>query len=334
MIKKMVKILAKDVRKRVKELDNLIEAYKKDHPKQKRNDAEYEREFKRRFKKAIRNLDKLISESIRRLDIYYRNKDRHSFSLKKRIRLILIKELTEKGNRKTADTIDLFSMLCGTDISYKTVERLYSDELLQLCLFNLLILSLEKRGVKNIDVCGDATGYSLTISKHYSSYVRKLKDKAKDGELTKRAFVYNFTLMDLESKMYICYGSSLKSEKEAFDKAMQMLRFIDIKMNSIRLDRYYSCAAYVNQFSDSKVYIIPKKNVTLEQGAKWTETLGDFLCNTMKYLEEYFKRNNSESGWASDKKMFGWKISQKRYDRIDVRLFVRTVWHNLLLIYK
>jgi hypothetical protein len=33
----------------------------------------------------------------------------------------------------------------------------------------------------------------------------------------------------------------------------------------------------VNQFPDSKVYIIPKKNVTLEQGAKWTETLGEFL---------------------------------------------------------
>jgi transposase len=330
----MVKILARDVRKRVKELDVIIEAYKKDHPKKVRDYVKYEIEFKKSLKKLIKNLDKLILESIEKLGVYYRNKNRHSLSLRKRIRLILIKELTEKGNRKIANILELFSMFDGTDISYKTVERLYSDKLLQICLFNLLILALEKRGVKNIDVCGDATGYSLTISKHYSSYVQKLKDKAKDGEQTKRAFVYNFALMDLETKMYVCYGTSLKSEKEAFDKAMQMLRFVDIKMNSIRLDRYYSCAAYVNQFNDSKVYIIPKKNVTLEQGAKWTETLGNFLCDTPKYLEEYFKRNNSESGWASDKKMFGWKISQKRYDRIDLRLLVRAVWHNLILIYK
>jgi transposase len=330
----MVKILAKDVRNRVKELDTIIEAYKKDHPKKNRDYASYEREFKKRLKKAIKNLDCLIGESILGVRAYYRNKDRHSLSLRKRIRLILVKELTEKGNRKTANTLELFSMLGGTDISYKTIERLYSDELLQLSLFNLLILALKKRSVKNIDVCGDATGYSLTISKHYSSFVQKLKDKAKDGILTKRAFVYNFALMDLETKMYVCYGSSLKSEKEAFDKAMQMLRFIDVKLKSVRLDRYYSCAVYVNQFSDSKVYIIPKKNVTLEQGAKWTETLGEFLCNTMKYLEEYFKRNNSESGWASDKKMFGWKISQKRYDRMDMALLVRMVWHNLILIYK
>ena len=37
--------------------------------------------------------------------------------------------------------------------------------------------------------------------------------------------------------------------------------------------------------------------------------------------------------FSSDKKMFGWRISQKREDRIDTSLFVRTVWHNLLLLY-
>ena len=330
----MVKIKAKDVRKRVKELKGIIEAYKKEHPKKDRDYAEYEREFKKRLKKAIRNLDNLISESVRQIRVFYRHKDRHSLSLRKRMRLILVKELTEKGNRKTANMLELFSMLGGTDISYKTVERLYSDSILELALFNLFVLALRRRGVKEIDACGDATGYSLTITKHYSSYVQKLKDKAKEQITEKKTFVYNFALMDLKSKMYICFGSSLKSEKEAFDKAMQMLRNIDIKIRSVRLDRYYSCPVYVNQFGDSKVYIIPKKKINLEHGAKWTETMGEFLCNTMKYLEEYFKRNNSESGWASDKKMFGWKISQKRYDRMDMALFVRMVWHNLILIYK
>ena len=330
----MVKITAKDVRKRVRGLKKIIEAYKKDRPKKERNYAEYELEFKRRLKKSIRNLDRLISESIRRIGLFYRYKDRHSLSLRKRMRLILVKELTEKGNRKTANMLELFSLLNGTDISYKTVERLYSDNILELALFNLLILSLKKRGAKDIDVCGDAMGYSLTITKLYSSYAQKLKDKAKEQNSEKKCFVYNFALMDLKSKMYVCFGSSLKSEKEAFDKAMQMLRNVDVKLNSVRLDRYYSCPVYVNQFRDSKVYIIPKKKVNLEHGAKWTETLGNFLFNTTEYLEEYFKRNNSESGWASDKKMFGWKISQKRYDRMDMALLVRMVWHNLILIYK
>jgi transposase len=330
----MVKITAKAVRKRVRNLKKIIEKYKEEHPKERRDYKNYEREFKKRLKKAIKNLDNLISESIRGIDIFYRNKDRHSLSLRKRMRLILVKELTEKGNRKTANTLELFSALGGTDISYKTVERLYSDNLLELALFNLFITALKKRGVKDIDACGDATGYSLTITKHYSSYVQKLKDKAKEQNLEKRCFVYNFALMDLKTKMYICFGSSLRSEKEAFDKAIQMLRNTDVKIRSVRLDRYYSCPVYVNQFKESKVYIIPKKKVNLKHGSKWTETLGNFLSDTTGYLEEYFKRNNSESGWASDKKMFGWKISQKRYDRMDKALFVRMVWHNLILIYK
>ena len=330
----MVKVFAKDVRKRVRDLDSIIEAYKKEHPKKKRDYAHYEKEFKKRLKKSIKNLDKLIAESIRKINIFSRNKDRHSLSLRKRMRIILVKELTEKGNRKTANMLGLYSLLGGTDISYKTIERLYSDKVLELALFNLLTISLKKRGIKEIDACGDATGYSLTITKHYSSYVQKLKDKAKEQNSKKKCFIYNFALMELKNKMYVCFGSSLKSEKEAFDKAMQMLKNIDVKIRSIRLDRYYSCPVYVDMFGESKVYIIPKKNATIKHGNNWTETMGRFLCDTKSYLEEYFKRNNSESGWASDKKMFGWKISQKRYDRMDTALFVRMIWHNLILIYK
>jgi transposase len=244
-----------------------------------------------------------------------------------------VKELTEKGNRKTANILDLFSMLEGTDISYKTVERLYSDEKLLIALHNLFILTLTKRGIKNIDCCGDATGYSLTITKHYRNYAQLLKEKAKIQTSEKKAFVFNFTIMDLENKMYVCYGSSLKSEKEAFDKAIQMLSGIDVNINSMRLDRYYSFPSYVDLFKESKFYLIPRKNASVTNGFRWNEMLRNFLFNTTKYLEEYFKRNNSESQFSADKKMFGWKISQKRADRIDTALFVRTIWHNLLLIY-
>ena len=330
----MVLIRAKQVRQRVKELKSIVKKYKEKHPKKSRNYSLYEKSFKIRLKNIIADLDKFIDEAIKDFHCKSKNENKHSFPLAKRIRLILVKELTEKGNRKTANLIDLFSFLAGMDISYKSVERLYSDDKVILALHNLFILTLKKRGINKIDACGDATGYSLTITKHYSSYVQKLKDKSKSQEnLKKKSFVYKFALMDLSTKMYVCYGSSLKSEKEAFDKAMQMLAEMDVKINSIRLDRYYSLPCYVNQFKESKVYIIPRKNAELANGSKWHETLKEFLLNTTKYLEEYFQRNNSESQFSSDKKMFGWKISQKRHDRIDTCLFVRAVWHNLLLVY-
>jgi len=330
----MVLIRAKQVRTKVKLLDDIIKKYKEQHPKKDRDYSAYEKSFKKRLKYAINNLEELINDSIKNLDYFSKNENKHSLPLAKRIRLILVKELSEKGNRKTANLLDLFSMMGGTDISYKTVERLYSDDKILLSLHNLFVLTLNKRGIKKIEACGDATGYSLTITKHYSSYVQKLKEKAKEqGDCKKKSFVYQFALMDLKNKMYVCYGSSLKSEREAFDKAIQMLQNIDVEINSIRLDRYYSCPVYVNLFKGSKVYIIPRKNVGLKNGLKWNDTMKDFLLNTMNYLQEYFKRNNSESGFSSDKKMFGWSISQKREDRIDTSLFVRTVWHNLLLLY-
>lgn len=110
-----------------------------------------------------------------------------------------------------------------SDVSYKTVERLYSDSEVEMAIYNLRTAILTKKGVKNINTCGDRTGYSLTIRKHYASETEKRKDKAKEYSGTK-TFVYSFKLLDLESKMYVAYGMSTKSEKEAFDRALDCLR--------------------------------------------------------------------------------------------------------------
>ena len=55
----------------------------------------------------------------------------------------------------------------------------------------------------------------------------------------------------------------------------------------------------------------------------------DFVENTMPYLEQYHQRSNSESGFATDKKMLGWNIAQRTDDRIDHALFCTGAWHNL-----
>ena len=135
--------------------------------------------------------------------------------------------------------------------------------------------------------------------------------------------------MDLKTKMYVCYGTSLQSEKDAYNKAIQMFSKTNIKINSIRLDRYYSGPSTVNQFKNSVCYLIPKKNVSLKNGLAWNEMLDRFVNNTFEYLKEYFKRNNSESGFSADKKLLGWKISQKKEDRIDTAIFCKVIWRNL-----
>ena len=139
--------------------------------------------------------------------------------------------------------------------------------------------------------------------------------------------------MDLDSKMYVCYGTSLKSEKDAYNKAMEMLKTTEIKIKSLRLDRYYSNPGDINKFKGCKVYFIPKKNVTMQHGLFWNERLTEFVNDTFGYLKEYFKRNNSESGFSEDKKLMGWKIAQKREDRIDTAIFTKVIWRNLFHLY-
>ncbi len=43
----------------------------------------------------------------------------------------------------------------------------------------------------------------------------------------------------------------------------------------------------------------------------------DFVNNKFSYIGQYFSRNNSESGFSADKRMFEWTMRQKRDDRID-----------------
>lgn len=141
------------------------------------------------------------------------------------MKLLLIKQLVGESNRMFSGMLDLFSLLSGIDISYKTIERLYSDNTVNMVLHNLHVLLLEKKNIGKVDATGDGTGYSMIISRHYETYIQKLKEKGKENKnkRKKRLFAYTFRIMDIKSKMYIAYGTSLKSEKDAFEKALKML---------------------------------------------------------------------------------------------------------------
>jgi transposase len=241
-----------------------------------------------------------------------------------------------------ANMLDIFSMVSGMDVSYKTVERLYSDEEVAMAIHNLHILILKKNNVSGSRSTGDGTGYSLTVKKNYESYAQKLKDNAKENPVNgeegknkasnlhkKSLFAYSFAIMDLDTRMYIAFGSSMKSERGAYDRAMNLLSSTGIEMDSIRLDRYYSSPSYMDKLGKTKVFVIPKKNATLNGSRKWKSTMKEFVEDTMNYLEQYHQRSNSESGFAADKRMLGWNIAQRRNDRIDNALFCTGLWHNL-----
>jgi transposase len=77
--------------------------------------------------------------------------------------------------------LDIFSMMSGIDVSYKTIERLYSDDHVIMAVHNLHVIILRHRGVKGSDATGDGTGYSLTVKKNYETYAQRLKDRGKEN---------------------------------------------------------------------------------------------------------------------------------------------------------
>jgi len=328
----------KDVREVTKLLDEIIKHYKETTEDKKRDWRTYEQKFAERVKTAMRELSPLIEEAIYSFKIHKGEKrgNKPKIALKQKVILLLLKHLFGKSNRAMANMLVVFSLLTDIDVGYKTVERLYSDPEVGITLHNLHQLMLKKKGVKEADCGGDGTGYSLTIKKHYASEAQKLKEKAKIAKKAsdkKRVFVYSFAMMDIKTRMYVAYGTSFHSEKETLMQAIRMAKELDIKIMKIRLDKYYSAQKYVRlleeAFEDIEIILIPKKNATVKGPWKWKDMLRYFVTDPVSYLEEYFQRNQSESGIAEDKKRVGWKIMQKREDRVDTAYFCTVLWHNL-----
>lgn len=230
----------------------------------------------------------------------------------------------------------VFSLLNDIDVSYKTVERLYSDPEVIAVLHNLHFLILKKKGIDKVDGAGNGTGYGLTIKINYASEVQKLKDKIKTGALQnrkKKLFVYSFNLIDIRTRMYVGVGSSFRSEKEAYRVAIKMAQEARIKFKSMRLDRYFSgqstVRTLVEKFGEMQFFLIPKSNATVEGQWQWKRMLDLFVHNIKQYLEEYYQRNHFQIGFAEDKRRTGWNLGQRRPDRIDTANFLTSLWHNL-----
>lgn len=330
-----MKIKTQEVRDVVELLDDIVKEYKSEKKPKKRDWRTYEHQLSVRIRGAIRNLEPLIEEAIVCLKIVKTEPRGRKPKLtpKQRVELLLIKHLVRKSNREMANLLILLFPCTDVQISYKTIERLYSNKEVVLTLHNLQALIIRKAGIEQADCTGDGTGYSLTIKKHYATEAHKLKTKSNDESELVTKFIFSFQLMDLKTRLYIGFGTSFRSEQEAFEKAMAMAENVDV--NSFRLDRYYSAQHYVNYLvkrfgKDITMYLIPKKNVTVKGSWKWKQILHAFVNDTKEYLGEYYQRNQSESAISEDKRRFGWKIPQRRRDRIETYNFCTSLWHNLL----
>ena len=333
-----MKVNTKGVRDVVSMLDDIVKEYKEEHPAQKRDWRTYEQRVAERLKTAFRELKPLVHEAVSATNFVSGETRgaKPALTVEQRVLALLIKHIIGKSNRNMAVMFAIFSLLSDIDVSYKTVERFYSDPEVAVVLHNLHLLLLKKKGVKSVDGSGDGTGYGLSIKVHYASAAQKLKDKIKTGEEQehkKLLFIYSFALLDLKTRMYIGTGTSFKSEKEAYTSAIAMAKAAGIDVKSLRLDRYFSNQSdvenLVTNFGKLDLYLIPKSNATVEGPWQWKRMLFRFVTDVKKYLEDYYRRNQSESCFAEDKRREGWRLGEKRPDRIDTANMLTMLWHNL-----
>lgn len=310
--------------KRAQELLEVLDEVRETHFKGRQKEYPYAEWEKKRekVKERLRNLKVYVKQAVDALQREEQSKGRPPvIDLEKKVMLFLYARMLNKSNRGMEELLEVFQPLFGFDVSYKTIERLYSDVEVSAALHNLFILLVKEEGVSG-NFSGDGSGYSLSVETHYRLQPRK-KGKT---------YLYTLRIIDVETNMYVGIGFSTRSEMDAYRKAIALMQRNGIEMSSISLDKYYSSRKVIEQF-DKKVsiFVIPKKNIA-NFGFRWVEIFKRIAENPIAFLKRYFLRNLSEAGFSSDKRRFGSVIRQVREERRENALFSIAVLHNLWAI--
>lgn len=307
--------------KNIEQILSVLERIRRDIANESEENSCCWEQNRRRVKERLKKLPKYARKAAERVKRPKKPGKPQKLSVYQKLMLFLFVRAFGKSNRDMENILEFFEPFFGISVSYKYIERLYSDEEVKMALHNLFILLLRDEGMSG-KLSGDGTGYSLSVTKHYRTGVKK----------ESREYRYSFRIIDIDTGLYVGFGYSHRSEMDAFKKAMKMLRALDVKVDSIRLDRYYSSRKIIRMFDrKTTLYLIPKKNLR-RLGSEWTEIIKRILVDPYEYLKEYFLRNVSESAFSADKRRFGWKVRQRREDRREMALFSIGVLHNIFSV--
>ncbi|MCK5458322.1 MAG: ISNCY family transposase, partial [Thermoplasmatales archaeon] len=106
--------------------------------------AEWEQK-REKVKQRLRDLPAYVEQAVDAISFEKRGAGRpKKVDLVRRTMLFLFARLMNKSNRDVEDLLGMFEPLFGATVSYKSIERLYSDEEVKTVLHNLFILLLKE----------------------------------------------------------------------------------------------------------------------------------------------------------------------------------------------
>src|SRR4030067_3189350 len=191
-----MKLTQKQLDSTLMQLDRMVKLYKAKYSQEPERDwRTYEQRLALRIKQASQEIGPIAEQAYRMIKVSKDARGRPSdVTVPQKVLLLLIKDIFHLSNRKMANVLAFFTAFTGIDISYKTVERCYSEDLVRMTIHNMFILMVREKGIESSDTCDDGTGYGLTVTKHCRNEREKeLKGKKADRKL----FAYAFALMDI-----------------------------------------------------------------------------------------------------------------------------------------
>lgn len=300
--------------------------YNKNYAKPKKKYSnEYDQRLRKSLKEITIKINDVVDNAVKELSFENQKTGRPLKDRTLLTKLYLFQNLFNFTNREMECFSSIFLFSQKEIYSYKTIERAFSDSRVRVIIHKVFELSIGEK--RNLNISGDGTGYSLTISKHYrTDRINDLKNNKETSE--RKEYICNFALVDIDTNLYVGYSSGFKSEKELFKKTILQTKHIGITISELMLDKYFSYPEIFDHVDkDTKVYMIPKSNATINGCHRWKKMLNYFVKQPFEHLSKYYRREKSEANYSSDKRKFG-IIRQRLKERIINCSFARAVLHN------
>jgi len=308
------------------EMDYLIKYYRKHcSVEDKKYSSAYDLLLRTEFKAVVTRINVDVDKAAEPILLQQNRTGRPPTNKILTTKMLLLQQIFGFPNRLMEGFSAMFLLKGGETISYKTIERAYSDPVVAIILHNLFVMSAGEP--LEVSSSADGTGIALNIFKHYQT--DRVNDLKEEKDTNKRKqYLFSVAILDLDTNKYIGYAAGFKSEKQLFIEALAMAKQQGFVLKQICLDKYYS---YQSIFScvgkETKVIVIPKCNATIRGPKEWKHMIRELIINPLKYLATYYQRVKSESSFSRDKRRHG-QIRQRIPERQMIAALTRAILHN------
>ncbi len=253
-------------------------------------------------------------------------------------KLILTQQYDGRCNRVSVGLLSLLRETLSIEpshasLSYKTLERAYSDPSVMAILNEVFFLT--QRPVQAMEECFavDGTCFPTTIKENWESAKRRFFKKKPEGRR-----LFQKAVMACGTTLKIISGFAVASTPYANDSPYLKPILVQIKELYHRIHLITADPAFLSRENcatiaelGAKARIMPKGNVSLKaKGFKaWRDMLIEFTQETGRWLRDYHTRSIAETVSSTMKRVNPTPLRKRLTIRLATETLVRICVYNL-----